>query len=88
MPSDLYSDPAAVSVSLSAETALLEARLRMLREAITAVDTRIDAVSESLRRMQRSSSTRDANEGSGVSPARARKVVPPHAEAPRGPTAG
>ncbi|ANB04380.1 hypothetical protein SAM40697_0418 [Streptomyces ambofaciens] len=46
-------DPAVVSVSLAAESALLEARMRLLQEAIHAIDTRIGAVSERLQRMYR-----------------------------------
>ncbi|MGP4084871.1 hypothetical protein [Streptomyces sp. KR55] len=47
---DQHPDPAAASVSLAAEAALLEARLRMLHEALDAVDARIAAVSDTLRR--------------------------------------
>jgi hypothetical protein len=50
--SDNYSDPAAW-VSLATEAALLEARLRMLREALDTVDARIEAVSETLRQLRR-----------------------------------
>lgn len=42
---------AAASAFLSAEAALLEARLRMLQEAIDDVDARIMAVSASLHRL-------------------------------------
>ncbi|MEU9336576.1 hypothetical protein AB0D49_25980 [Streptomyces sp. NPDC048290] len=45
---DRQTDPVAVSASLAAEAALLEGRLSLLREAIEAVDARIDAVSEAL----------------------------------------
>ncbi|WP_333747742.1 hypothetical protein [Streptomyces sp. IBSBF 2394] len=48
---DRQTDPAAAS--LAAEAALLEGRLSLLREAIDSVDARIDAVSETLRRLQR-----------------------------------
>ncbi|MFG2359750.1 hypothetical protein [Streptomyces sp. NPDC048521] len=51
---DQQSDPAAATASLVAEAALLEGRLRLLREAIDTVDARIDAVSETLRKLQRS----------------------------------
>jgi hypothetical protein len=43
----------AVGVVLAAEAALLEARLRMLREALDSIDARIDAVTEELRRPDR-----------------------------------
>ncbi|WP_159011879.1 hypothetical protein [Streptomyces sp. NRRL F-5123] len=45
-------DPA-TGVVLAAEAALLEARLRMLREALGSVDARIAAVTEALRRLDR-----------------------------------
>ncbi|GGW79343.1 MULTISPECIES: hypothetical protein [Streptomyces] len=51
---DRQTDPAAATASLAAEAALLEGRLSMLREAIDSVDARIEAVSETLRRLQRS----------------------------------
>ncbi|MGW4549011.1 hypothetical protein ACWEN4_21965 [Streptomyces violaceorubidus] len=50
---DRQTDPAAATASLAAEAALLEGRLTLLREAIDSVDARIDAVSETLRRLQR-----------------------------------
>ncbi|MFI8485465.1 hypothetical protein [Streptomyces rubrogriseus] len=50
---DRQTDPAAATASLAAEAALLEGRLSLLREAIDSVDARIDAVSETLRRLQR-----------------------------------
>ncbi|PPS85375.1 hypothetical protein [Streptomyces sp. MH60] len=50
---DRQTDPAAATASLAAEAALLEGRLSLLREAIDSVDARIDAVSESLRRLRR-----------------------------------
>ncbi|WP_406260494.1 hypothetical protein [Streptomyces nigra] len=50
---DRQTDPAAVTASLAAEAALLEGRLSQLREAIHSVDARIDALSETLRRLQR-----------------------------------
>ncbi|MQY34013.1 hypothetical protein SRB17_19790 [Streptomyces sp. RB17] len=46
---DEHSDPAVTSVSLAAEAALLEARLRMLREELGHVDVRIKAISDTLR---------------------------------------
>ncbi|MGW3729776.1 hypothetical protein [Streptomyces sp. F001] len=46
---DQHSGPAAASVSLAAEAALLEARLRLLQEAIDTVDARIEAMSDALR---------------------------------------
>ncbi|MFG3158803.1 hypothetical protein ACGFY8_02880 [Streptomyces sp. NPDC048232] len=49
---DRQTDPAAATASLAAEAALLEGRLSLLREAIDSVDARIDAVSETLRRLQ------------------------------------
>ncbi|MFJ8792458.1 hypothetical protein [Streptomyces sp. NPDC102462] len=51
---DRQTEPAAVTASLATEAALLEGRLSLLREAIDTVDARIDAVSETLRRLQRS----------------------------------
>ena len=51
---DRQADPSAATASLAAEAALLEGRLSLLREAIDTVDARIDAVSETLRRLQRS----------------------------------
>lgn len=53
---DKRSDPAAASVSLATEAVLLEARLRMLQEAIDTVDSRIEAVSEALYLLQRTPS--------------------------------
>ncbi|MFF7160771.1 hypothetical protein ACFZBP_05155 [Streptomyces sp. NPDC008086] len=49
---DQESDPAATSVSLATEAALLEARLRMLREAIDTVDARMEEVSDALRQLK------------------------------------
>ncbi|GHA54551.1 MULTISPECIES: hypothetical protein [Streptomyces] len=49
---DRQADPAAATASLAAEAALLEGRLRLLREAIDTVDARIDVVSEALRQLQ------------------------------------
>lgn len=51
---DRQADPAAATASLAAEAALLEGRLRLLREAIDTVDARIDAVSEALRHLHHS----------------------------------
>jgi hypothetical protein len=51
---DRQTDPAAATASLGAEAALLEGRLSLLREAIDTVDARIDAVSKTLRGLQRS----------------------------------
>ncbi|MFI9542609.1 hypothetical protein ACIHAR_01250 [Streptomyces sp. NPDC052016] len=51
---DRQTDPAAATASLAAEAVLLEGRLSLLREAIDTVDARIEAVSEALRRLQRS----------------------------------
>ncbi|MFF4353565.1 hypothetical protein [Streptomyces sp. NPDC001530] len=53
---DKHSDPAASSVSLAAEAALLEARVRLLQEEIDTVDARIKAVSDALRLLRRTSS--------------------------------
>ncbi|MGW0209399.1 hypothetical protein ACWDZ8_27585 [Streptomyces sp. NPDC003233] len=44
-----HSDPAVTSVSLAAEAALLEARVRMLQEQIDETDVRIKALSDTLR---------------------------------------
>jgi hypothetical protein len=52
--SDCRTDPAAVTVSLAAEAAVLEGRLSVLREAINEVDAQIRAVSERIRRLPRS----------------------------------
>ncbi|MGW4088130.1 hypothetical protein ACWEGS_34500 [Streptomyces sp. NPDC004822] len=49
---DRQTDPAAVTASLAAEAALLEGRMSLLREAIHSVDARIDALSETLRRLR------------------------------------
>jgi hypothetical protein len=53
---DKHFDPAAASVSLAAEAALLEARIRLLQEAIDTVDARIKAASDALRLLHRTSS--------------------------------
>ncbi|MFE0453675.1 hypothetical protein ACFW2D_20725 [Streptomyces sp. NPDC058914] len=57
MPSepDKRPDPAAASVSLAAEAAVLESRLRLLQEAIDTVDARIEAVSDALRLLRHAS---------------------------------
>ncbi|MEV6655162.1 hypothetical protein [Streptomyces sp. NPDC051219] len=47
-------------MSLAAEAALLEARLRMLREALDTVNSRIKAVSDTLHQLRRSASPADA----------------------------
>lgn len=60
---DQHSDPAAVSVFLAAEAALLEARMRALHEALVTVDARIEAVSGALRRMRGSSDATAASHG-------------------------
>ncbi|WP_454315288.1 hypothetical protein [Streptomyces phaeoluteigriseus] len=52
----------AATASLAAEAALLEGRLSMLREAIETVDARIDAVSETLRRLRHSAAAHSVNE--------------------------
>jgi hypothetical protein len=49
---DRCPDPAA-GVLLAAEAAVLEARVRLLREALAGVDARIAAVTEELRRPAR-----------------------------------
>ncbi|MFF5497880.1 hypothetical protein [Streptomyces aquilus] len=48
---DRRTDPAAVTVSLAAEAAVLEGRLGMILEAIDEVDALIHAVSEKIRRL-------------------------------------
>ncbi|MEE1665158.1 hypothetical protein RCR19_06460 [Streptomyces sp. WAC07094] len=53
---DGHSDPAATGVSLAAEAALLEGRLRMLPEAIDTVDARIATISDALRQPRSTSS--------------------------------
>lgn len=50
---DKRSDPAAASVSLATEAALLEARLHILQEAIDTVDARINEASDALRLLRR-----------------------------------
>ncbi|MFJ3671164.1 hypothetical protein ACIPSE_32355 [Streptomyces sp. NPDC090106] len=50
---DCRTDPAAVTVSLAAEAAVLEGRLGVLREAIHEVDAQIHAVSERIGRLLR-----------------------------------
>ncbi|WP_328891000.1 hypothetical protein [Streptomyces sp. NBC_00316] len=58
MPRDLHHDSGpAAGVSLAAEAALLEARLRMLREELDTVDARIEAVSDALRQLRRSAAS-------------------------------
>ncbi|MER5915520.1 hypothetical protein ABT124_35075 [Streptomyces sp. NPDC001982] len=44
-----HTDPAAASVSLAAEAALLEARLHILQQEIGMLDARIATVSDALR---------------------------------------
>lgn len=65
---DHHSDPAALGVWLATEATLLEARLRMLQEELATVDSRIEAVSETLRRLRRPTVDADeekhANDGS------------------------
>ncbi|GGX76092.1 hypothetical protein [Streptomyces fructofermentans] len=56
--SEQQRDPAEAAVSLATEAALLEARLAMLREAIDAVDARMEAVSQTLRRLRAPASER------------------------------
>jgi len=60
---DQHSTPAAASVSLAAEATLLEGRLRLLQEAIDTVDTRIKAVSDTLRLLRRASSASVSDQG-------------------------
>ncbi|MFF7716239.1 hypothetical protein [Streptomyces sp. NPDC007988] len=56
-------DPAASVVLLATEAALLEARLGMLREALDTVDARIEAVSDTLRRLRHATSCAGAADG-------------------------
>ncbi|WP_229377988.1 hypothetical protein [Streptomyces sp. VRA16 Mangrove soil] len=72
---DRPTDPAAVTVSLAAEAAVLEGRLGVLREAIDAVDAQISAVSERIRRLPGSVPTggegaaaSDEGSGTGLTP--------------------
>ncbi|MFF1568214.1 hypothetical protein ACFVY1_32710 [Streptomyces sp. NPDC058293] len=51
---DRRTDPAAITVSLAAEAAVLEGRLGVLQEAIEEVDARIHAVTEKISRLPRS----------------------------------
>ncbi len=60
---------AAAGVSLATEAALLEARARMLQEALDTVDARIGELSETLRRLQDPT-------GSASSPGREARAVP------------
>lgn len=57
---DPGSDHAAIGATLAAEAALLEAHERVLREAIDAVDARIEAVSAALRHLRRSAAFAEA----------------------------
>ncbi|GAQ51374.1 hypothetical protein [Streptomyces acidiscabies] len=50
---DTRTDPAVTAASLAAEAAFLDERLSLLREAIAAVDARMDEVSTRLRRLRR-----------------------------------
>ncbi|MGW2934475.1 hypothetical protein ACWGQ5_22725 [Streptomyces sp. NPDC055722] len=60
---DKHPDPAAASASLAAEAALLEARMRMIQEAIDTVDARIEAIGDALRRLHTMSHTPAGAEG-------------------------
>ncbi|MFG3305151.1 hypothetical protein [Streptomyces wuyuanensis] len=53
-------DPAASAVLLATEAALLEGRLRLLREALDTVDARMEAVSDTLRRLRHAASATHA----------------------------
>ncbi|MET7861413.1 hypothetical protein ABZS81_30280 [Streptomyces sp. NPDC005318] len=77
---DHHSDPAAASVSLAAEAALLEARLRMLQEALGTVDARIEAVSEELRRLHGSTSSARAEEQADDQEFHGRNSAVPHVD--------
>ncbi|MFD8692860.1 hypothetical protein [Streptomyces sp. NPDC059651] len=68
------SDPAVAAVALAAETALLEARLGMLVEALDRVDARILAVTEALERLTRPAASVEAGEHGG------RGAVPSHGD--------
>ncbi|MGW1886621.1 hypothetical protein [Streptomyces sp. NPDC001970] len=57
---DKHPDPATASVSLAAEAALLEARMRMLHEALDTVNACIKAVSDTLYQLHRSASAANA----------------------------
>ncbi|MER8047297.1 hypothetical protein [Streptomyces sp. NPDC094032] len=61
---DRPADPAAVTVSLAAEAAVLEGRIGILREAIDEVDAQIHAVCDRIRRLERPM----AASGDGESP--------------------
>ncbi|MEU5597778.1 hypothetical protein [Streptomyces sp. NPDC020298] len=50
------SDPAVTSVSLAAEAALLEARVRMLQEEIDQTDAGIETLAHTLRLLHRDAS--------------------------------
>lgn len=65
---DRRNEAAATTASLAAEAALLQGRLSLLREAIDTVDARIDAVSETLRRLQRTAVGPADGEASGTGP--------------------
>ncbi|MFD8194617.1 hypothetical protein [Streptomyces wuyuanensis] len=53
-------DPAAAALLLATEAALLEGRLRMLRDALDTVDARMEAVSDTLRRLRSAASATHA----------------------------
>ncbi|MDQ0760325.1 hypothetical protein [Streptomyces canus] len=57
---DPRSDRAAIGATLAAEAALLEAHERLLREALDAVDARIEAASAALRHLRRSAASAEA----------------------------
>jgi hypothetical protein len=59
---DRQTDPVAATASLAAEAALLEGRLRQLREAIHTVDARIESISETLRKLRHTASGPDYGE--------------------------
>jgi hypothetical protein len=59
---DRHADPVAATASLAAEAALLEGRLRQLREAIHTVDARIESISETLRKLRHTASGTDYGE--------------------------
>jgi hypothetical protein len=60
--SDRHVDPAAATASLAAEAALLEERLRGLREALNSVDARIESTCAALRQLRHAASAPDAGE--------------------------
>jgi len=69
-------DPRAAGVSLAAEAALLEARIRILQEAIDDVGTRIQRSAERLRRLREQSRPESGRTSGQHPPTTAGHAVP------------